>query len=198
MLPSNADRRAHPFRDTRRVVEGIILRSRKGIAWQDLPREQFGSRQTVRKRPSAYAGDGTGDSELSGLIAQADAICDVDWDIEPAHQHGTNTTPGTAHRGQDRPTRARCDRSDAAHGCAVNAAGGSVLAGATRTISVAAVNPAGGLAVQHHQLRSSVVVGLLGYAAWAYGSRFFDRRRRVRPAVSAAAEPAEENSSPHA
>ncbi|GAA4372327.1 hypothetical protein GCM10023152_13340 [Agromyces bauzanensis] len=50
LLPSNAGRRGHPFREDRRVVDGIIYRSRTRIAWRDLPRELFGPWQTVWKR----------------------------------------------------------------------------------------------------------------------------------------------------
>src|SRR5699024_3673366 len=42
LLPSNSGRQGHPFRDNRKVVEGIIYRYRTGIPWRDLPREEFG------------------------------------------------------------------------------------------------------------------------------------------------------------
>lgn len=98
LLPSNAGRKGHPFRENRRVVEGIIFRFRTGIAWRDLPREQFGPWQTVWKRHRRYAGDGTWDRALAQLIAHADAAGDVDWEVSVdatiarAHQHATNTT----------------------------------------------------------------------------------------------------------
>jgi transposase len=48
LLPSSIGRRGRPFRDDRRVVEGIIYRYRCGIAWRDVPAElvrgrRFGS-----------------------------------------------------------------------------------------------------------------------------------------------------------
>jgi transposase len=46
LLPSNTGRRGHPFGDNRRVVEAIAYRYRTGIAWRDLPREEFGPWQT--------------------------------------------------------------------------------------------------------------------------------------------------------
>lgn len=97
LLPTNAGRRGHPFGDSRRVVEGIIYRYRTGIAWRDLPREVFGPWQTVWKRHRRYAADGTWDTVLAELLAQADAVGKVDWTvsvdatISRAHQHGTNT-----------------------------------------------------------------------------------------------------------
>ena len=41
LLPSNEGRQGHPFRDNRKVVEGIAYRYRTGIPWRDLPREEF-------------------------------------------------------------------------------------------------------------------------------------------------------------
>ncbi|WP_420099055.1 transposase [Corynebacterium sp.] len=37
LLPSSDYRQGRPFRNNRRVVEGIIYRYRAGIAWRDLP-----------------------------------------------------------------------------------------------------------------------------------------------------------------
>lgn len=98
LLPSNVGRRGHPFRDDRRVVEGIIYRYRTGIAWRDLPRSEFGPWQTVWKRHRRYAGDGTWDRALQLLLSEADAVGAIDWDVSVdatiarAHQHATNTT----------------------------------------------------------------------------------------------------------
>jgi len=97
LLPSNVGRRGHPFRQNRRVVEGIIYRYRTGMAWRDLPAEVFGPWQTVWKRHRRYAGDGTWDKVLAELLAQADAAGKLDWTvsvdatINRAHQHATNT-----------------------------------------------------------------------------------------------------------
>jgi transposase len=37
LLPSSAGRPGRPFRDDRRVVEGIIYRFRCGLPWRDVP-----------------------------------------------------------------------------------------------------------------------------------------------------------------
>lgn len=98
LLPSNIGRRGHPFGDSRRVVDGIVYRYRTGIAWRDLPREEFGPWQTVWKRHRRYAADGTWDTLLANVLAQADAAGKVGWTvsidatISRAHQHATNTT----------------------------------------------------------------------------------------------------------
>ena len=39
LLPSSSGRRGRPFREDRRVVEGISYRYRCGIAWRDVPAE---------------------------------------------------------------------------------------------------------------------------------------------------------------
>ncbi len=98
LLPSSTGRRGRPFRNNRQIVEGIIFRYRTGIAWRDLPREQFGPWQTVWKRHRRYAADGTWDTILTYLLTQADAADKIDWDVSVdasitrAHQHATNTT----------------------------------------------------------------------------------------------------------
>ena len=98
LLPSNVGRRSHPFGNDRRVVEGIIYRYRTGIPWRDLPRAQFGPWKTAWKRHRRYAGDGTWDTVLEALLAQADADGKIEWTvsvdatINRAHQHATNTT----------------------------------------------------------------------------------------------------------
>ena len=98
LLPSNEGRRGRPFRDDRGKVEAIIFRYRTGIAWRDLPREQFGPWQTAWKRHRRYAADGTWDKVLAVMLARADAEGKIDWTvsvdatINRAHQHATNTT----------------------------------------------------------------------------------------------------------
>lgn len=95
VLPSSAGRAGRPFRDDRRVVEGITYRYRCGIAWRDVPAE-FGPWQTLWKRHRRCSGDGTLDTVLAQLLASADAAGAVDWavsvdsTINRAHQHATN------------------------------------------------------------------------------------------------------------
>jgi transposase len=94
LLPSNRGQRGHPFRDHRRVVEGIIYRFRTGIAWRDLP-AHFGPWKTVWKRHRRFSTDGTWDQILTALLAQADDEGELDWTvaidstINRAHQHAT-------------------------------------------------------------------------------------------------------------
>src|SRR5699024_172836 len=95
LLPTNEGRKGRPFGDSRRVVEGIIYRYRTGIPWRDLP-DRYGPWQTVWKRHRRYATDGTWDRVFAHILAEADAVGDIDWNvsidatINRAHQHGTN------------------------------------------------------------------------------------------------------------
>ncbi|MFF1482494.1 IS5 family transposase [Streptomyces sp. NPDC058301] len=96
-LPRSTGKAGRPFADHRRIIEGIIYRYRTGIPWRDLPREAFGPWQTVWKRHRRWAADGTWDTVLAQLTAQADSINGIDWTvsvgstINRAHQHATNT-----------------------------------------------------------------------------------------------------------
>ena len=93
LLPCSDGRRGRPFRDHRQVVEGVIYRLRTGVPWRDLP-EEFGPWQTVWKRHARFSRDGTWDRVLTQLLAEADAVGDLDWAVSVdstvvrAHQHG--------------------------------------------------------------------------------------------------------------
>ena len=95
LLPAQRSGRGRPMRDHRQVVEGILYRYRCGIAWRDLP-ASFGPWQTVWKRHRRFSGDGTWDTILATLLAQADSAQEIDWTvsvdstINRAHQHATN------------------------------------------------------------------------------------------------------------
>lgn len=99
LLPSSEGKRGRRFRDHRLVVEGIIYRFRCGVAWRDVP-DHFGPWQTLWKRHRKFSGDGTWDKVLTALLAQADAVGEIDWTvavdstINRAHQHAT-TLPRT-------------------------------------------------------------------------------------------------------
>jgi len=116
------------MRDHRTVVEGIIYRYRCGLAWRDLP-ASFGPWQTVWKRHRRFSGDGTWDSILAALLAQADAAGLVDWNvsvdstINRAHQHATNLPRGSETAEQ---------RTDPTPGDAAVAGAASVAAGVDR------------------------------------------------------------------
>jgi transposase len=95
LMPCSDGQRGRPFRAHRRVVEGIIFRYRAGLPWRDLPVE-FGLWQTVWKRHRRFSGDGTWDRILGQLLAEADAVGEIDWTVSVdstvnrGHQHATN------------------------------------------------------------------------------------------------------------
>lgn len=95
LLPSSDGLRGRPFRDNRRVVEGIVYRYRSGIAWRDVPTD-FGPWQTIWKRHRRYAGDGTWDKILASLLAHADANGLVDWTVSV--DSGDLPSPPTRHQ----------------------------------------------------------------------------------------------------
>ena len=70
-----------------------MFRFRTGIAWRDLPVE-FGPWQTAWKRHRRFSGDGTWDAIHAELLAHADAVGVIDWNVSVdstvnrAHQHG--------------------------------------------------------------------------------------------------------------
>jgi transposase len=91
-LPSTNGKQSRPFRDHRQVLNGIVYRLRTGCPWRDLPAE-FGPWQTVWKRHARFSRDGTWDRVLAGVLADADAAGDIDWQlsmdstISRVHQH---------------------------------------------------------------------------------------------------------------
>jgi len=92
LLPSSEGKQSRPFRDHRKVLNGIVYRFRTGCPWRDLPAE-FGPWQTVWKRHARFSRDGTWDRILGHLLADADAAGEVDWQvamdstISRVHQH---------------------------------------------------------------------------------------------------------------
>ncbi|WP_408015930.1 IS5 family transposase [Rhodococcus chondri] len=95
LLPSSGGLRGRKFRNSRRVIEGMLYRLRTGGPWRDLP-AHFGPWKTVWKRHRRYAGDGTWDRVLTALVAMVDAGGDLDWAVSVdstvvrVHQHGAN------------------------------------------------------------------------------------------------------------
>ncbi len=100
LLPVRTGKQGRPFSDARATVEGIIYRYRCGLAWRDVP-AVFGPWQTIWTWHRRMAGDGTWDTVLQRLLAEADAAGLVDWSVSVdstiarAHQHATNITRPT-------------------------------------------------------------------------------------------------------
>lgn len=74
------------------MINGIIHRLSTGCQWRKLP-ERFGPWQTIHKRHALWSADGTWERLLQHVQAVADAVGDIDWNINVdstsirAHQH---------------------------------------------------------------------------------------------------------------
>lgn len=77
-FPANGRRRGRPWRDHRRVVDGILWVLCSGAAWRDLP-GRYGPFQTVHRRHLLWRADGTWERVLRDLRAEADARGRIDW-----------------------------------------------------------------------------------------------------------------------
>jgi transposase len=79
--------------DHRLAVEGMVWKYRTGAPWRDVP-ERFGKWNSIYKRFSRWAQDGTWDRLLAEVHTRADAVGDLDWvvsidsTIARVHQHG--------------------------------------------------------------------------------------------------------------
>jgi AcrR family transcriptional regulator len=81
LLPSSAGRRGRAFQDDRRVVEGIVHRFRRDLAWREVPVE-FGPWQTLWKRYRRYDADGTWTRMVAALLETEDSPGAAEWAAE--------------------------------------------------------------------------------------------------------------------
>lgn len=92
LLPRSEHVRGPNFKNSRRIVEGMLYRLRTGVPWRDLPMV-FGPWKTVWKRQRRYASDGTWDRVVVALAGIADDNAALDWAVSidstvvRAHQH---------------------------------------------------------------------------------------------------------------
>jgi len=80
-----------PWIPHRRVVNGILWRTRTGAPWRDLP-GAYGSWQTVYGRHRTWSGDGTWERALRGLQRGCDGddpewVVSIDSTSVRAHHH---------------------------------------------------------------------------------------------------------------
>jgi transposase len=79
LLPGN-DRRGHPYKDHRLLLDGILWILHTGAPWRDLP-ERFGPWSTVFGRFNRWRKSGRWDQLLTALQANADAQDGIDWQM---------------------------------------------------------------------------------------------------------------------
>jgi transposase len=113
LLPPMTRQRGGRWRDHRQVLNGILFRTRAGIAWRDLP-ERYGPWETAYKRFARWERDGTWARIQASLRVQADGVGGLDWDAQidstviRAHQHAAGARKG----GWTRTTQRAGKRSD--------------------------------------------------------------------------------------
>lgn len=89
-LPSREPRRGRPWQDHRRVIDGILWRTRTGSPWRDLP-PSYGCWKTIYNRHRTWSADGTWDHVLQELQRGSDGdaeewVVSVDSTVVRAHQ----------------------------------------------------------------------------------------------------------------
>ena len=80
LLPTS-DRPGHPWKDHRRVIDGVLWVLHTGAPWRDLPRETYGPWQTVYERFNRWSKDGTWGRLLEALHVRLDARGKIDWGL---------------------------------------------------------------------------------------------------------------------
>jgi transposase len=79
LLPGN-DRRGHPYKDHRLVLDAILWVLATGAPWRDLPRE-YGPWNTAYTRFRRWRQSGLWDRIVAALHARSEATGDIDWDL---------------------------------------------------------------------------------------------------------------------
>src|SRR3569833_2895806 len=103
MLQPTSDARP-PRVHARRVINGMLLKAKTGVAWRDLP-DRYGPWKTVYNRIWRWSRNGT----LTMLVSQAQVIAEaideldrevsVDSSIVRAHQHAAGARRSSRHTG---------------------------------------------------------------------------------------------------
>ncbi|MEU2723313.1 IS5 family transposase [Streptomyces smyrnaeus] len=125
LLPST-NNRCGRWRDHRQVINGIFHRFSTGAQWRELP-GRFGPWKTVHKRHLPWSADGTWESLLQHVQAQADAEGDIAWDINVdstavrAHLHAAgapraapSASPGSSEKRAPRRSVRGADEGESA------------------------------------------------------------------------------------
>jgi len=80
LFPRNGEHAGRPWRDHRRMMDGIFWVLSTGAPWRDLP-EEFGPWETVYWRFNTYRRDGTFDRILERLQMKLDEEGKIDWEL---------------------------------------------------------------------------------------------------------------------
>jgi len=79
LLPKNG-RRGKQWKDHRAILNGIVFRVCTGVAWRDVP-ERYGPWQTLHRRFTRWARDGTLARVMEALQMRLDEEGLIDWDL---------------------------------------------------------------------------------------------------------------------
>ena len=115
--PQRSKKRGRPYKEHRRVFNGILWVLRTGAPWRDLP-ERYGPWQTCFDRFLRWKRDGTWTAILQALQAKEDAQGNIDWDSFAldsssikAHPHAAGARHAPAKkRGTDACWDDACDK----------------------------------------------------------------------------------------
>lgn len=80
-----------PWADHRRVINGVLWRTRAGCTWRDVP-AGYGPWKTLYNRHRRWSADGTWDALLAELQRGSDSDVDTAWDV------GVDSTVIRAHQ----------------------------------------------------------------------------------------------------
>jgi transposase len=92
LLPDRTPQRGGRWQDHRRVINGVLWRTRTGSPWRDLP-DQYGNWKTVYMRHRRWSADGTWQRVLDELRRGCDEAEGREWTLgvdsltARAHQH---------------------------------------------------------------------------------------------------------------
>ena len=111
LLPTN-NRRGHPWKDHRMVINGILWILNTGAAWRDLP-ERFGPWQTVYDRFNYWRRDGTWHRIGRELLKRLDEQRQIGWDLVAIDSTQIRATRAAVSRGGQRRSEPRVQISGA-------------------------------------------------------------------------------------
>ena len=80
LFPENSRSAGRPWKDHRRMINGMFWILRTGAPWRDLPK-RFGPWKTVYDRFNRYRRDGTLDRIVERLQMKLDQAGRIDWEL---------------------------------------------------------------------------------------------------------------------
>jgi transposase len=104
--------RSRPWTDHRLAVEGMVWKYRTGAPWRDVP-ERFGKWNSIYKRFTRWAQDGTWVRLVAEVQRRSDAAGRLDWvvsidsTITRVHQHGATLARDTGGTGESQESVVR-------------------------------------------------------------------------------------------